>query len=215
MKTILILTCVAAAAMAAPVHETNLTPGGDIKVLADKKTVDIGKLDLGGLQIPSSLTAAMNTKTAPENYGNMNLGSGMMPSQIVHYGTELGQEHSGYVQPTFVHATGGHSVDLQHQQPEHALINANLDRLSLDRSLIQKAYSPETLRAFLGESHSFVYPHTPKLFRLSPRDDDEDEDEDYDPYHDKYYWGGGRGGGWDWGWGRGHGRGRGGWGRGN
>ncbi|KAF9975685.1 hypothetical protein BGZ73_000588 [Actinomortierella ambigua] len=201
-KTALILALTTATAFAVP-H--GVGQSGDFKVLADKKVIDIDKLDLGGLQIPSSLTAAMNTQAAPENYGNLNLGSGMMPSQIVHYGTESNPEHSGYIQPTLLHATGGHSVDVQHQQPEHALFNANLDRLSFDRSLLQKAWSPETLRALLEHSQGFVYPS-----RHQRRADEEWFDNEEATAHEKWQRGGGWGGG-GWGGGGWGGGGGGGW----
>ncbi|KAF9162326.1 hypothetical protein DFQ26_003659 [Actinomortierella ambigua] len=211
MKTVLILACVAATALAAPFAGGK----GDVKILADKKVVDIDKLDLGGLQVPSSLTASMNTKAAPENFGNLNLGSGMMPSQIVHYGTESSPHHSGYIQPTLVHATGGHTADVQQQQPEHALVNANLDRFAFDRTMLLKAgHSPEAIRTLLKYGRPFAYPH--KAFYRRDADDELSDDDDAAD-HEKW-WRGGGGGGWGgggWGGGRGGwGGGRGGWGGG-
>ncbi|KAF9430808.1 hypothetical protein BGZ94_003597, partial [Podila epigama] len=58
----------------------------------------IDRLAVGGLSVPSTFASSLNTKTAPVNYGNLNMGTGMMPSQITHFGTENQPDH-GYISP--------------------------------------------------------------------------------------------------------------------
>ncbi|KAG0054804.1 hypothetical protein BGZ83_010366 [Gryganskiella cystojenkinii] len=87
----------------------------------------IDKLNLGGFSAPSAFSKTLNTAAAPINYGNLNEGTGMMPSQIVHYGTENQPDH-GYVSPILM-STTAKEADFQLAKAEKAqdLVNADVD----------------------------------------------------------------------------------------
>ncbi|KAG0030201.1 hypothetical protein BGZ81_002969, partial [Podila clonocystis] len=85
----------------------------------------ISALDVGGLSTPSTFSHTLNTKTAPVNYGNLNMGTGMMPSQITHYGTENQPDH-GYISPVLV-STTAKEVDYQVAKAEKAKNQINAD----------------------------------------------------------------------------------------
>ncbi|KAF9274656.1 hypothetical protein BGZ68_000465 [Mortierella alpina] len=98
-----ICTALAATAYAAPLIEMGDNPSALVAPGA-KVDAKIGKIDIGGLETPSAFSSTLNTKTAPINYGNLNQGTGMMPSQVVHYGTE-NQPDRGYISPVLVSTT--------------------------------------------------------------------------------------------------------------
>lgn len=183
MKSLLALSAALAATVSAvPLVEFQTKP------VTNFETGPIAKPMIGGLSLPTAYTTSLQTKAAPVNYGNLNLGTGMMPSQIVHYGTE-NQPDRSYISPKLV-STTGQDVDFQIAKAEHArkLVNLAADVGKLD------------------------YQQFSKYIDLLNEDFDEDFDED----PAKWGWGGwGRRWGHGWGgWGRGWGRHWGGrWGR--
>ncbi|KAF9365177.1 hypothetical protein BGX34_011071 [Mortierella sp. NVP85] len=80
---------------------------------------------LGGLSTPAVVSHTLQTKTAPVNYGNLNFGTGMMPSQIVHYGSEYYPDR-GYIAPKLI-STTGKDVDLQFAHADRARNLLNLE----------------------------------------------------------------------------------------
>ncbi|KAG0276332.1 hypothetical protein BGZ95_007679, partial [Linnemannia exigua] len=87
----------------------------------------IDKLHIGGLSTPSAFSATLNTEKAPINYGNLNMGTGLMPSQVVHYGTENQPDH-GYIAPHLI-STTSKDASFQVAKAEKAknLVNAELE----------------------------------------------------------------------------------------
>ncbi|KAF9953686.1 hypothetical protein BGZ72_005231 [Mortierella alpina] len=98
-----ICAALATTAYAAPLVEFGDNPSALVAPGA-KVDAKIGKLDIGGLETPAAYSQTLHTKTAPINYGNLNQGTGMMPSQVVHYGTE-NQPDRGYISPVLVSTT--------------------------------------------------------------------------------------------------------------
>ncbi|KAF9900926.1 hypothetical protein EC991_006733 [Linnemannia zychae] len=92
-----------------------------------KLDAKIDKFNLGGLQTPSAFSTTLNTEKAPINYGNLNMGTGMMPSQIVHYGTENQPDHAA-ISPHLITTTAKEAT-FQVTKAEKAknLVNADLD----------------------------------------------------------------------------------------
>ncbi|KAF9994520.1 hypothetical protein BGZ80_000721 [Entomortierella chlamydospora] len=171
MKSILALSAVLVAASASPLIEYSTEAD---KMLPSSPT---GKQTIDGLSTPSAFASSLNTKSAPINYGNVNLGTGMMPSQIVHYGTEEHPDHA-QIAPTLISSTAK-EADFQVAKAERAgrLVNADVDIGKLN-------YAGPGL-------------HKHMLTREEPFDEDEDK-------LSKWGWGWGwgyRGWGWGgWGW---------------
>ncbi|KAF9136261.1 hypothetical protein BGW39_003706 [Mortierella sp. 14UC] len=119
------------AALAATVSAVPLVAYGEnpsaLVAPGSKLDANIDKLNLGGLQTPSAYSSTLNTKTAPINYGNLNQGTGMMPSQIVHYGTENQPDHAA-ISPHLISTTAKEAT-FQVAKAEKAknLVNADLD----------------------------------------------------------------------------------------
>ncbi|KAG0197742.1 hypothetical protein BGX28_008737, partial [Mortierella sp. GBA30] len=164
----------ATTAIAAPLVEYGSYPSS---MVAPGSSVEaqVGKLDIGGLQTPSAFSSTLNTKTAPINYGNLNQGTGMMPSQVVHYGTE-NQPDRGYISPILI-STTAKDATFQVAKAEKAaggLINADLDVGKLQHT---KYTDVNTVDAATGEYG-----------------DDDDENEDpakwgWSGYYRQGYWG--------------------------
>ncbi|KAF9585792.1 hypothetical protein BGW38_000730 [Lunasporangiospora selenospora] len=92
----------------------------------------MNRLALGGFSTPSILSSSLHTSAAPINYGNLNLGTGMMPTQVVHYGTEY-QPSQGYISPKLISTTGKDiSFNLAKAERVRNLINADVDVGQLD-----------------------------------------------------------------------------------
>ncbi|KAG0366293.1 hypothetical protein BC939DRAFT_472350 [Gamsiella multidivaricata] len=117
--TIALGAALAATASAAPLVDLGSSP----KIELEKSPID--KQMIGGLSTPSVFSSTLNTKTAPINYGNLNQGTGMMPSQVVHYGVENQPDH-GYVSPVLVSSTGKELV-YQTSKAEKAKDLRNVD----------------------------------------------------------------------------------------
>ncbi|KAG0354430.1 hypothetical protein BG005_006514, partial [Podila minutissima] len=141
MKTtsVLALGCALAATNALPASIYTSAPHArEPKISALDAQID--KLSVGGLSTPSSFSHTLNTKTAPVNYGNLNMGTGMMPSQITHYGTENQPDH-GYISPILV-STTAKEVDYQVAKAEKVKnqINADVDIERLKAGKLQHLY---------------------------------------------------------------------------
>ncbi|KAF9198525.1 hypothetical protein BGZ49_000638, partial [Haplosporangium sp. Z 27] len=121
MKSILALCAVIAVASASPLIDYSS------KADNPSESSPSSKQSIGGLSSPSSFASSLNTKEAPINYGNLNMGTGMMPSQIVHYGTEDHPDHAE-ISPTLV-STTAKEVDFQVAKADKAghLVNADVD----------------------------------------------------------------------------------------
>lgn len=135
----LALGCAIAAANALPASIYTSAPGAqEPKITALDAQVD--KLAIGGLSAPSTFSHTLNTKTAPVNYGNLNMGTGMMPSQITHYGTENQPDH-GYISPVLVSSTGK-EIDYQIAKAEKAKtqLNADIDIEKLKAGKLQHVH---------------------------------------------------------------------------
>ncbi|KAG9325878.1 hypothetical protein KVV02_006872 [Mortierella alpina] len=131
-----ICAALAATAYAAPLVEFGDNPSA-LAAPGSRIDAKIGKVDIGGLETPAAYSHTLNTKTAPINYGNLNQGTGMMPSQVVHYGTE-NQPDRGYISPVLV-STTAKDVSFQLAKAEKAgggLLNLETDvgKLQFPRS---------------------------------------------------------------------------------
>ncbi|KAF9924735.1 hypothetical protein BGZ65_008182, partial [Modicella reniformis] len=124
MKTFLAFGAVIAVASAAPLVEIQTKPEKTFEI-KPFDTTPLHKQMLGGLSVPSSFASVLHSHTAPINYGNLNMGTGMMPSQVVHYGTENYPDR-GFVGPKLI-STTAKEVDFQIAQAEHARNLLNLD----------------------------------------------------------------------------------------
>ncbi|KAF9914612.1 hypothetical protein BX616_007923 [Lobosporangium transversale] len=121
MKFYIAFSVVLAVASAAPLAETETQP----TYLLEKSP--IGRQQIGGLSLPSAWASTINTGAGPINFGNVNKGTGLQPSQIVHYGTE-NQPHQGYIAPKVIETTAKEAM-FQVTKAEKAddLINVNMD----------------------------------------------------------------------------------------
>ncbi|KAF9345338.1 hypothetical protein BGX26_003260 [Mortierella sp. AD094] len=121
MKSILALSAFLVAVSASPLIEYSS------KADSSLDSSPTGKQKIGGLSSPTTFASSLNTKTAPVNYGNLNMGTGMMPSQIVHYGTEDHPDHA-QIAPTLI-STTAKEVDFQVAKADKAgrLVNADVD----------------------------------------------------------------------------------------
>ncbi|KAF9115266.1 hypothetical protein BGX27_008387 [Mortierella sp. AM989] len=169
MKSILALSAVLSVALATPLVDYSTNTGRIFE------SSPAGKQSIGGLSIPSTFAPSLNTKAAPVNYGNLNMGTGMMPSQIVHYGAEDHPDH-GQISPTLI-STTAKEADYQFAEADKTgrLINAHVDVGGMKYSDFNKQQD-QTI-------------------------DDIDEDSDED---DLSKWGWGWGWGWRRPWGRRH-----------
>ncbi|KAF9432616.1 hypothetical protein BGZ76_010558 [Entomortierella beljakovae] len=135
---------------------------------------------IGGLSVPSTFASSLNTQSAPVNYGNLNMGTGMMPTQVVHYGTENHPDH-GQISPTLISTTAKEaSFQLAKADKAGHLINADVDVGKLN---------------YAGQAKHLDFTKGD----LGDMDDDDDNDDD----GDSSKWGWGRGdrwnrGGWRW-----------------
>ncbi|KAG0260291.1 hypothetical protein BG011_001992 [Mortierella polycephala] len=132
MKMILALSAaLAATAYAIPLATNEENPSA-LFGPESKLDAKINKLQLGGLNFPSAYSQSLASKEAPKNYGNLNQGTGMMPSQVVHYGTENQPDH-GYISPTLISTTAKDAM-FQVAKAEQAreLLNADVDVGKLD-----------------------------------------------------------------------------------
>ncbi|KAI1313369.1 hypothetical protein EDD11_002679 [Mortierella claussenii] len=187
-STLALATVLAAVATALPIVELETKP---VVSLQDYPN---GKQQIGGLSAPSGQASTLNTKVGPINYGNLNLGTGMMPSQVVHYGTE-NQPDRAFVAPKVL-VTTAKDANLQISKAEKvkgSLINANVD--------IGKAKLP-------ADSMEFSK-YATELSDCEDEDDDSDDhngnaedEDDVDPA--KWRPWGWRGRHWRWGWGSGY-----------
>ncbi|KAF9917671.1 hypothetical protein FBU30_000629 [Linnemannia zychae] len=130
---IAISAALATAASAVPMVTYGENPSS---LVAPGSTLDakIDKLLIGGLSTPSTFASSLNTEKAPVNYGNFNMGTGLMPSQVVHYGTENQPDHAS-ISPHLI-STTAKEVDFQVSKAEKAknLVNADLDVAKLDHT---------------------------------------------------------------------------------
>ncbi|KAF9189643.1 hypothetical protein BGZ51_001375 [Haplosporangium sp. Z 767] len=134
-----------------------------------KLDAKIDKLQLGGLNFPSAYSQSLASKEAPKNYGNLNQGTGMMPSQVVHYGTE-NQPSRGYISPILISTTAKDAMfQVAKAEKARELLNADVEVGKLD---------------YLGKS---------KIVEDGEYEDYDYEDEDED---EAAKWGWGWGWGW-------------------
>ncbi|KAF9566621.1 hypothetical protein EC968_003713 [Mortierella alpina] len=181
-----ICAALATTAYAAPLVEFGDNPSALVAPGA-KLDAKIGKVDIGGLETPSAFSSTLNTKTAPINYGNLNQGTGMMPSQVVHYGTE-NQPDRGYISPVLVSTT---AKDAMFQLAKAEKAGGGLFNLETD---VGKLEFP---RGKYADVNAEDYYHG----------DDDDDDDDPAKWRRRRHWGR-----WRRPWGRHWGR-RGRWGR--
>jgi hypothetical protein len=132
MKSILALTAVLVTASATPLVEVASKP--EIKLQSSPTE----KQMIGGLSVPAAFTSTYDTKKGPVNYGNLNMGTGLMPSQNVHYGHEDHPSH-GNIAP-ILQSTTAKEVDIQVAEAEQAknLINADIDAGNLSHAHLSK-----------------------------------------------------------------------------
>lgn len=145
-----------------------------------KLDAKIDKLQLGGLSTPSAFSSTLNTEKAPINYGNLNMGTGHMPSQVVHYGTE--------------------------NQPDHASISPYLISTTAKDASFQVAKAEKAKNLVNAELEAGQFKHKGSS-TLIDEDHDEDHESKFAPWwygrYGRYHgWGGwGRPWGRPWGWG--------------
>ncbi|KAF9914611.1 hypothetical protein BX616_007922 [Lobosporangium transversale] len=125
MKNILSLSAafaVFAMSSAAPLVELETKP------MVELRHSPIEKQQIGGLSSPSALASTLNTASGPINYGNLNLGTGMQPSQVVHYGIENQPSH-GFIAPMVATTTAKEAMfQLAHvDKAEGPVVNADLE----------------------------------------------------------------------------------------
>ncbi|KAF8939193.1 hypothetical protein BGZ58_010449 [Dissophora ornata] len=134
MKSFITLT----AALATTVLAVPLIEYGSDEPTYGLESSPIDKQTVGGLSTPSAFTSTLNSKTAPINYGNLNMGTGMMPSQVVHYGIEDHPDHE-YISPVLL-STTAKEADFQLAKAEKAghLINADVDVGKLNLAQLSK-----------------------------------------------------------------------------
>ncbi|KAI1313387.1 hypothetical protein EDD11_002697 [Mortierella claussenii] len=122
MRSILSLSALFAVAAAVPLVEYDTQP------IYSLQSSPIGKQDVGAFDLPSAFASTLNTGAGPVNYGNVNKGTGLMPTQVVHYGTENQPDH-GFISPALI-STTAKEVDFQvskAQKVKDSLVNADLD----------------------------------------------------------------------------------------
>ncbi|KAG0324519.1 hypothetical protein BGZ99_001714 [Dissophora globulifera] len=165
MKTFIALgTALATTVSAIPLIEYGSKPFSAL----DSSPIE--KQAIGGLSNPM---ATVNTKTSPTNYGNLNMGTGMMPSQIVHYGTENQPDH-GYISPILV-STTAKEAEFQLAKAEKAgpLVNADLDigklNLAKSRSVADLEDDEDPAKWMMGWDYPRRYGWRPRRYRYRYR----------------------------------------------
>ncbi|KAF9145745.1 hypothetical protein BGX30_007057 [Mortierella sp. GBA39] len=134
-----------------------------------KLDAKIDKLQLGGLSTPSAFSSTLNTEKAPINYGNLNMGTGHMPSQIVHYGTE--------------------------NQPDHASISPHLISTTAKDASFQVTKADKAKNLVNAEFDVGQFKHKGSSTLIDEDDDDDEDDESkfapwwYGRYGGYYRWG--------------------------
>ncbi|KAF8945309.1 hypothetical protein BGZ47_002902 [Haplosporangium gracile] len=134
-----------------------------------KLDAKIDKLQLGGLSTPSSFSSTLKTEMAPINYGNLNMGTGHMPSQVVHYGTE--------------------------NQPDHASIAPHLISTTAKEASFQVTKADKAKNLVNAELEAGQFKHEGSSTLI---DEDDDDESKFAPWWYGYYgryrgWGGWRG----------------------
>lgn len=144
-----------------------LAPGSNLNAKIDK-------LQLGGLSTPSAFSSTLNTEKAPINYGNLNMGTGHMPSQVVHYGSEY--------------------------QPDHASIAPHLISTTAKEASFQVAKADKAKNLVNAEFEAGLVKHKGPT-TLIDEDHDEGHESKFAPWWYGRYRGWGWGGWGPWGWG--------------
>jgi hypothetical protein len=146
-----------------------ITPGS-------KLDLNIDKLALGGLSTPSAFSSTLNTEKAPINYGNLNMGTGHMPSQVVHYGTE--------------------------NQPDHASVSPHLISTTAKEASFQLAKADKAKNLVNAELEAGQYTHKGSAALIDENDENEGDESKFAPWWYGRYWGRHWGGPWGGPWGR-------------
>lgn len=143
-----------------------------------KLDAKIDKITLGGLSTPSAFSSTLNTEKAPINYGNLNMGTGHMPSQVVHYGTE--------------------------NQPDHASISPHLISTTAKEATFQVAKADKAKNLLNAELEAGQVKHEGSTTLIDEDDEDENEDDEskFAPWWYGHRWGGHWGRPWGGHWGR-------------
>ncbi|KAF9087401.1 hypothetical protein BGX23_008156 [Mortierella sp. AD031] len=132
MKFFAISAALATAVSAVPLVAYGANPSA-LVAPGGKLDAELDKVNIGGFQTPGAVSSVLNTKTAPINYGNLNLGTGLMPSQVVHYGTENQPDH-GHISPHLISTTAKEAM-FQVAKAEKAkghLVNADFETGKVD-----------------------------------------------------------------------------------